>query len=89
MTLYRYGMTFAAGVVLTAGGVGFMTGWEHAVYAPGLFIFLLFLVGVENAWALLLGDAAASTGGTSEPGGRSDTTPQLVSAATGGRDERR
>lgn len=61
MTMYRYGMTLVASTVLAAGAVGLLAGWRPAIYAPALFIFLMFLVGVENAWALLLGTAAAST----------------------------
>ena len=57
MVAFRYGTPVIAAVVLAAGAVGLLAGSPVGLYAPPVFIFFGFLVGIENAWALLTGHA--------------------------------
>jgi len=53
--VYRYVLPLLAMAVGTAAAVGLMIGWTLAAYGPALFVFLMFIVGTQNAWDLLLG----------------------------------
>jgi hypothetical protein len=53
---YRLGIPLAACIVLFGGGVGMLVGWEPSVAAPAAFVFALFVVGVQDAVDLLLGE---------------------------------
>jgi hypothetical protein len=54
--VYRLGIPLAACAVLLAGGIGMLAGWEPAVAAPAAFVFAMFVVGVQDAFDLLLGE---------------------------------
>lgn len=52
--VYRFGIPLAASSVLAAGAVGMLLGWTPAVWAPALFVFATVIVGVQDAWDLLI-----------------------------------
>ena len=54
--VYRLGIPLAACAVLVAGGIGMLISWELAVAAPAAFVFATFVVGVQDAVDLLLGE---------------------------------
>lgn len=58
---YRLGIPLAACAVLLVGGVGMLAGWEPAVVAPAAFVFAMFVVGVQDAFDLLLGERGTSS----------------------------
>lgn len=58
--MYRYVLPLSAAVILALGALGLMAGWEPALYAPLVFVAVMFIAGSHNAWALLL---AAQRGG--------------------------
>ena len=51
---YRFGIPLAASAVLAAGATGMLLGWLPAVWAPALFVFATVIVGVQDAWDLLI-----------------------------------
>jgi hypothetical protein len=51
---YRFGIPLAAAGILALGGVGMLLGWSLAVWAPALFVFATVIVGVQDAWDLLI-----------------------------------
>ena len=51
---YRFGIPLAASAVLAAGALGMLLGWPTAVWAPALFVFATVVVGVQDAWDLLI-----------------------------------
>jgi hypothetical protein len=51
---YRFGIPLAAAGILALGGVGMLVGWSLAVWAPALFVFATVIVGVQDAWDLLI-----------------------------------
>lgn len=53
---YRYLTPLLAEAILLAGAIGLVAGLGVAVYAPATFAFLMLIVGIQNAWDLLLGD---------------------------------
>jgi hypothetical protein len=55
MVAYRYFVPLVATAVLTVGALGLVVGWQFAIYAPAVFVFLMFIAGTQNAWDLLLG----------------------------------
>ena len=59
MLAYRYFLPLVAAAVLAVGAIGLIAGWSFAVYAPVVFVFLMFIVGTQNAWNLLLGTREA------------------------------
>jgi hypothetical protein len=52
--VYRFAIPLAASAVLIAGGVGMLLGWPLAVWAPAVFVFATVIVGVQDAWDLLI-----------------------------------
>jgi hypothetical protein len=52
---YRYFIPLLAAVILTVGAIGLIVGWRVAIYAPALYVFLMLIIGTQNAWDLLLG----------------------------------
>lgn len=52
---YRYFLPLAAVAIGMVGAIGLVVGWSIGLYAPALFVFLMFIVGTQNAWDLLLG----------------------------------
>lgn len=52
---YRYFIPLLAAVILTVGAIGLIVGWRDAIYAPALYVFLMLIIGTQNAWDLLLG----------------------------------
>ena len=54
---YRFGIPVAASAVLGLGGLGMLAGWTAAVWAPALFVFATVIVGVQDAWDLLISRA--------------------------------
>lgn len=54
---YRFGIPLAAAAVLGAGAIGMLLGWPPAVWAPALFVFATVIVGVQDAWDLLIARA--------------------------------
>jgi hypothetical protein len=64
--VYRLGIPLAACVVLFAGGVGMLVASGMAVAAPAAFVFALFVVGVQDAFDLLLGERGTRRPRTSE-----------------------
>ncbi|HEX6290953.1 MAG TPA: hypothetical protein VFZ66_17340 [Herpetosiphonaceae bacterium] len=57
---YRCFVPLVAAAVLAVGALGLLAGWTFAVYAPAVFVFLMFIVGTQNAWDLLLGNREVS-----------------------------
>ena len=53
--LYRYAIPLVAQIILAAGAIGLIVGWEAGLSAPALSMFLMFIVGGQNAWDLLMG----------------------------------
>lgn len=51
---YRFGIPLVAAAVLAAGAIGMLVGWPPAVSAPALFVFATVIVGVQDAWDLLI-----------------------------------
>jgi hypothetical protein len=51
---YRYLVPLVAAAILAGGAIGMAAGRRVAVYAPAAFVFLMFLAGTQNVWALLL-----------------------------------
>jgi hypothetical protein len=51
---YRFGIPLAASAALAAGAIGMLVGWSPAVWAPALFVFATVIVGVQDAWDLLI-----------------------------------
>ncbi|HEX5588956.1 MAG TPA: hypothetical protein VFX65_01535 [Candidatus Limnocylindrales bacterium] len=52
--VYRYVLPLAASLVLVAGALGLLASAEVALFAPVVFIGVMFVVGSHNAWTLLL-----------------------------------
>ncbi len=52
---YRHFLPLAAVAIGMLGAIGLVVGWSIGLYAPALFVFLMFIVGTQNAWDLLLG----------------------------------
>ena len=57
---YRYFIPLVAAIILGLGAVGFIVGWRLGLYAPAVYVFLMLIVGTQNAWDLLLGRGADS-----------------------------
>jgi hypothetical protein len=53
--VYRDGVPFAACAVLAVGSIGMLAGYSVAVFAPALFVFAMFVVGVQESWDLVTG----------------------------------
>lgn len=51
---YRYFIPLATAVILALGAIGFLADLRSAVYAPAVYVFLMLIVGTQNAWDLLL-----------------------------------
>ena len=52
---YRFVVPLVAEVILAVGAVAMIAGGQSGVFAPAAFVVLMFVVGTENAWDLLLG----------------------------------
>ena len=52
---YRFAIPLGAAVLLAGGGIGILAGWSGAVAAPAVAVFVLFVIGVQDAWDLLTG----------------------------------
>ena len=55
MVAYRFVVPLVAEAILAVGAVALIAGARSSVFAPAAFVVLMFLVGTENAWDLLLG----------------------------------
>lgn len=56
MVLYRYFLPLAASVVLLVGAVGIALGYPWGLAAVPVFVLVMFAIGLDNTWDLLLGD---------------------------------
>jgi hypothetical protein len=54
LIVYRFVLPLLASAVLAGGAVGFVLGQDWSVLAPAVFVFVMFAVGTDNAWDLLL-----------------------------------
>jgi hypothetical protein len=63
---YRHVAPLAAALILAIGGLGMIVDSRLGLYAPPLFVFLMFGIGTEYAWALLLGSRSANEPGAGE-----------------------
>jgi hypothetical protein len=54
--VYRFGIPLSACAVLAAGAVAMLVGWTPGMMAPAIFVFAMFVVGVQDAVDLLMGD---------------------------------
>lgn len=52
--IYRFGIPIAAAVLLAGGAIGMLLGWPPALWTPALFVFATIVVGVQDAWDLLI-----------------------------------
>lgn len=52
--VYRFGIPMAASLLLVGGAIGMLAGWPLALWAPALFVFATVIVGVQDAWDLLI-----------------------------------
>ena len=53
--VYRYLVPLATSMVLATGAVGLLLGYRWSLAAPPVFVLVMFVVGADNAWDLLLG----------------------------------
>ena len=58
---YRFGIPFAASGVLVAGAIGMLLDWPPSVWAPAVFVFATVIVGVQDAWDLLISPESTPT----------------------------
>jgi len=58
--VYRYFIPSAAELILAAGAIALILGSTLGLYAVPAFVFLMFIVGTQNAWDLLLGGGSTS-----------------------------
>ena len=58
--VYRYFIPSAAELILAAGAIAFILGSTLGLYSVPAFVFLMFIVGTQNAWDLLLGGGSTS-----------------------------
>lgn len=56
MVLYRYFLPLAASVVLLVGAIGIALGHPWGLAAVPVFVLVMFAIGLDNTWDLLLGD---------------------------------
>lgn len=56
MVLYRYFVPLAASVLLLVGAIGIALGHSWGLAAVPMFVLVMFAIGLDNAWDLLLGD---------------------------------
>jgi hypothetical protein len=54
VTAYRYVLPLTAEAVLLFACAALIAGWRIGLYAIATFILLMFIVGIQNAWDLLL-----------------------------------
>ena len=52
--VYRFGIPMAASILLGVGAIGIQLGWPSALWTPALFVFATVIVGVQDAWDLLI-----------------------------------
>lgn len=60
---YRFVVPLVAEVVLAIGAVAMIAGARPGVSAPAAYVVLMFVVGTENAWDLLLGSGGITPNG--------------------------
>ncbi len=60
---YRFVVPLVAEVVLAVGAVAMIAGARPGVSAPAAYVVLMFVVGTENAWDLLLGSGGITPNG--------------------------
>lgn len=54
LIVYRFVVPLLASIVLGVGAVGLVLGQGWGLVAPPVFVFVMFAVGTDNAWDLLL-----------------------------------
>lgn len=55
LVVYRYLVPLLTSTVLAGGALGLLLGHAWSLVAPPIFVFVMFAVGADNAWDLLLG----------------------------------